>query len=65
MTMQPGINERVIFIDKKNGKDFDRPHYQVLKQCLRQGGLLYIKSIDRFGRNSKEIKREWEYHSRG
>jgi len=58
---QLGINERDIFIDKESGKDFDRPQYQALKQCLRQGDLLYIKSIDRFGRNSKEIKKEWEH----
>jgi DNA invertase Pin-like site-specific DNA recombinase len=55
-----GINERDIFIDKESGKDFNRPQYQALKQCLREGDLLYIKSIDRFGRNSKEIKKEWE-----
>ncbi|HEF5238129.1 recombinase family protein [Bacillus paranthracis] len=54
------INERDVFIDKESGKDFNRSQYQALKQCLRKGDLLYIKSIDRFGRNSKEIKREWE-----
>ncbi len=58
--MDLGINERDIFIDKESGKDFNRSNYQALKQCLREGDLLYIKSIDRFGRNSKEIKREWE-----
>ncbi|WP_042346806.1 recombinase family protein [Bacillus massiliigorillae] len=55
-----GIHERDIFIDKESGKDFNRPQYQAMKQCLREGDLLYVKSIDRFGRNSKEIKREWE-----
>jgi DNA invertase Pin-like site-specific DNA recombinase len=55
-----GIHDRDIFIDKESGKDFNRSQYQALKQCLREGDLLYIKSIDRFGRNSKEIKREWE-----
>ncbi len=55
-----GINERDVFMDKESGKDFNRPQYQALKQCLREGDLLYIKSIDRFGRNSKEIKKEWE-----
>ncbi|WP_342560795.1 recombinase family protein [Psychrobacillus sp. FSL W7-1457] len=55
-----GINERDIFIDKESGRDFNRQQYQALKQCLREGDLLYIKSIDRFGRNSKEIKKEWE-----
>lgn len=56
-----GIHERDIFIDKQSGKDFDRPSYQALKRCLREGDILYIKSIDRFGRNAKEIKREWEH----
>lgn len=54
-----GIDEREIFIDKQSGKDFNRENYQALKRCLRQGDTLYIKSIDRFGRNSKEIRREW------
>ncbi|WP_042224238.1 recombinase family protein [Oceanobacillus manasiensis] len=55
-----GINECDIFMDKQSGKDFNRPQYQALKQCLREGDLLYIKSIDRFGSSSKEIKKEWE-----
>ncbi|WP_395939524.1 recombinase family protein [Clostridium sp. DJ247] len=54
-----GINERDIFIDKVSGKDFNRQQYQALKQCLREGDLLYIKSLDRFGRNYKEIMQEW------
>lgn len=58
--LEIGVNERDIFVDKQSGKDFSREKYQVLKQCLRPGDLLYIKSIDRFGRNSKEILKEWE-----
>ncbi|MEK4749896.1 recombinase family protein [Niallia sp. FSL W8-0177] len=58
--LELGVNERDIFIDKESGKDFNRSQYKALKQCLREGDLLYIKSIDRFGRNSKEIKKEWE-----
>jgi DNA invertase Pin-like site-specific DNA recombinase len=58
--LELGVNERDIFIDKESGKDFNRRQYKALKQCLREGDLLYIKSIDRFGRNSKEIKKEWE-----
>lgn len=54
-----GLNERDIFIDKVSGKDFNRQQYQALKQCLREGDLLYIKSLDRFGRNYKEIMQEW------
>jgi DNA invertase Pin-like site-specific DNA recombinase len=58
--LELGVNDRDIFIDKESGKDFNRSQYKALKQCLREGDLLYIKSIDRFGRNSKEIKKEWE-----
>lgn len=59
--LENGIDERDIFIDKQSGKDFERPQYQALKYCIRENDLLYIKSIDRFGRNSKEIKREWDF----
>lgn len=55
-----GIDERDIYIDKESGKDFNRERYQALKGTLREGDLLYIKLIDRFGRDSKDIKREWE-----
>ncbi|GCF76323.1 DNA recombinase [Bacillus cereus] len=56
-----GIGERDIYIDKKTGKNFDRPQYQALKSTLRKGDLLYIHSIDRFGRKSADMKKEWEY----
>ncbi|WP_010233407.1 recombinase family protein [Clostridium arbusti] len=55
-----GIGERDIYVDKQSGKDFERPKYKALKTILRHGDVVYIKSIDRFGRNSREIKREWE-----
>ncbi|MER2153225.1 MAG: recombinase family protein [Solibacillus sp.] len=55
-----GINERDIFIDKASGKNFERPQYQALKAQLRKGDLVYISSLDRLGRNSDAIKKEWE-----
>lgn len=55
-----GINDRDIFIDKQSGKDFERPQYQALKQCLREGDVLYIHSLDRFGRNKEDILAEWQ-----
>lgn len=55
-----GIEERDIFVDKSTGKSFDRPGYQTLKRILRKGDILYVHSIDRFGRNYQEIQREWE-----
>jgi len=54
------IDERDIFIDKQSGKDFDRENYNALKRCLRSGDVLYLKSIDRLGRNYKEIVSEWQ-----
>lgn len=53
------INERDIFVDKCSGKDFERPQYQALKVQLREGDILVIKSIDRLGRNYKQICEEW------
>ena len=57
--LELGINERDIFIDKCSGKDFDRPQYKALKLQLREGDVLVIKSIDRLGRNYKQICEEW------
>ena len=54
-----GISERDIFVDKCSGKNFDRPQYQSLKVQLREGDVLVIKSIDRLGRNYKQICEEW------
>jgi len=55
-----GIDDRDIFVDKQSGKNFNRPKYQALKNILREGDLLYIHSLDRFGRNSREIQNEWK-----
>lgn len=57
--LELGINERDIFVDKCSGKNFDRPQYQALKVQLREGDVLVIKSIDRLGRNYKQICDEW------
>ena len=48
-----------IFTDKLSGKDFNRPAYQSLVKKLKSGDLLYIKSIDRLGRNYNEIQNQW------
>lgn len=54
------ISEEYIFIDKASGKDFKRPEYQLLKRMLREGDILYIKSLDRLGRNKQMILDEWQ-----
>jgi len=54
-----GVPERCIFTDKQSGKDFDRKAYKALVKRLRGGDLLYVKSIDRLGRNYEEIQNQW------
>jgi len=54
-----GVDERFIFVDKASGKDFNRAEYQVLIRALREGDTLIIKSIDRLGRNYREITEQW------
>lgn len=48
-----------VYVDKQSGKDFRRPQYQQLIRKLKAGDLLYILSIDRLGRNYKEIQEQW------
>ena len=56
---QLDIPPRNIFADKQSGKDFDRPQYQRLVRKLRRDDLLYLHSIDRLGRNYREILDQW------
>ncbi len=53
------VPEENIYIDKQSGKDFKRPQYKKLMRKLKPNDLLYIKSIDRLGRNYKEIIEQW------
>ena len=53
------ISKKNLFVDKQSGKDFERPAYKKLVRKLQEGDLLYIKSIDRLGRNYEEIQEQW------
>ena len=53
------ISSSNIYTDKQSGKDFNRPQYRRLLRKLRRDDLLYIKSIDRLGRNYAEILEQW------
>ena len=53
------IPKRNLYVDKQSGKDFNRPAYKKLLRKLKEGDLLYIKSIDRLGRNYEEIQEQW------
>lgn len=48
-----------IYMDKKSGKDFNRPEYQKMISEMHKGDVLVIHSIDRLGRNYDEITEEW------
>lgn len=60
--LQECVKEDRIFIDKQSGKDFNRSEYQTLKRMLKDSpnSLLIIMSIDRLGRNYREILKEWQ-----
>ena len=53
------IPAKNLYIVKQSGKDFERPNYKKLVKKLKPGDLLYILSIDRLGRNYKEIQEQW------
>ena len=48
-----------IYMDKQSGKDFERPQYKKMLRKIKSGDLLYILSIDRLGRNYKEVQEQW------
>ena len=58
---QAGVLEQNIYIDKQSGRDFDRPKYKKLLRRLKRDDLLYIKSIDRLGRNYQEVLEQWRF----
>lgn len=55
-------DDRFIFQDKVSGKDFNRPEYQLMRKVAQKGDVIYVKSLDRLGRNKSEIKQELEYY---
>lgn len=59
--LDSGVSKQNIFIDKQSGKDFNRPAYLRLYKALKPGDTLFIKSIDRLGRDYQEIQEQWRY----
>ena len=54
-----GVPEKNIYMDKQSGKDFERTEYKRLLRKLNENSVLYIKSIDRLGRNYGELNEQW------
>ena len=61
---QMNVPAKNIYLDRLSGKNFNRPMYQKLRQRLDENSLLYLKSLDRLGRNYCEILEEWRYITR-
>lgn len=57
--LKEDIEMNKIYIDKASGKNFNRKQYRKLMKKIKSGDELYIKSIDRLGRNYDEIIKEW------
>lgn len=53
------VPEKNIYMDRQSGKDFERPQYLKMIAKMRKDDLLYVKSIDRLGRNYEEILAQW------
>ena len=56
-----GVSEKNIYMDKQSGKDFKRKQYKRLVRKMKKDDLLYIKSIDRLGRNYEEMIEQWRH----
>lgn len=59
--LELGISMENIVIERQSGKDFDRPLYQGLISRLEKGDVLFIKSIDRLGRDYEKLQEEWRH----
>ena len=56
-----GLSDKQIYVDKQSGKDFNRLQYKKLLRKLDHNSVLFIKSIDRLGRNYDDLIDQWRY----
>ena len=59
-----GVPPGIVYLVRQSGRDFDRPQYRRLVQRLKKEDLLYVPSIDRLGRNYREIQEQWRVLTR-
>lgn len=57
--LEIGVPEKQIYMDKLSGKDFERPEFKKLLKKLDSNSVLYVKSIDRLGRNYSDLNEQW------
>ena len=58
--LEMGVPYKQIYMDKQSGKDFDRTQYKRLLRKLDQNSVLFVKSIDRLGRNYADLNEQWK-----
>ena len=51
----PSVKCDRVYEDKASGKDTERPQYQLMMSNLRSGDVVNVHSLDRVGRNTKDI----------
>lgn len=54
-----GVSHKNLFIDKQSGKNFERTKYKQLIRKIKKDDIIVVKSIDRLGRNYREILEQW------
>lgn len=57
--LEMGVPEKNIYMDKLSGKNFERPQYKKLMKRIDSKSVLFVKSIDRLGRNYKDLNEQW------
>ena len=57
--LEHGVPKDRIYMDKQSGKDFERPQYRRLLKNLDKNSVLFVKSIDRLGRNYTDLNEQW------
>ena len=57
--LEMGVPKERIYVDKMSGKNFDRPQYRRLLRNLDKNSVLFVKSIDRLGRNYTDLNEQW------
>ena len=55
MEAMKGFGIDKYFIEKKSGKDADRPQLQALLEFVREGDTVYIHSLDRLARSTQDL----------
>ena len=56
---EAGVPADQIYVDKMSGKDFERPQYKKMLRKLSPDSVLFVKSIDRLGRNYSDLQEQW------